>query len=466
MFTRRLYPSTLAAISCALLAGCSSITHADEAVQTFIPAFPEAEGFGAAATGGRGKSVYEVTNLNDAGPGSFRDAVSQGDRTIVFRVAGNIDLKSKIDIRAGNLTIAGQTAPGGGICIRNFSVNIRASNIILRHLRIRLGDADKQESDCLTIWHGVCDVIIDHCSVSWSVDEALSLAGDVGHVTVQWCMIYEALQQSLHAKGSHGYGSLSRATGPVTWHHNLWAHNDARNPRLGDNYGKEPRPLFDVRNNVIYNYGETCSGLTQGTFKANYVGNYIRPGPQSRAKTPIAVGNKPQESNLHFYIAHNVFEGNDTLTRNNERFPDITTFDGKQVMFISEKAFDVAPVKTTSADQALIDVLASAGATLPARDSADARIANEVQTRSGKMINSEMEVGGWPTLDAGTPSPDSDHDGMPDAWELAHGLNPNDPADASVDIDNDGYSNLEECLNRTDPNQFVDYRRPVFVVAP
>jgi pectate lyase len=435
----------------AAIAGLATTAHAESGAS--VPAFPGAEGFGASATGGRGKDVYEVTNLNDAGPGSFRDAVSKGDRTVVFRVGGTIELQSKIDLREPNLTIAGQTAPGGGICLRNYSVNVRASNMIIRHLRVRLGDADKQESDCLTIWHGVRDVIVDHCSVSWSVDEALSLAGDVGNVTVQWCMIYEALLQSLHAKGNHGYGSLSRATGPVTWHHNLWAHNDARNPRLGDNYGKEPKPLFDVRNNVIYDYGDVASGHTQGTFNANYVANYIKPGPSSKAKTPISVINNAKEppSQLHFFLEGNVVEGKPELTADNRKFPNVTSIDGNQVFFFAEKPFDVAAVTTTSAEQAYQDVLASAGATLPMRDSADLRLIEHVKQGGGKMINSESEVGGWPALAAGEAVADSDHDGMPDAWETAHGFNPADVADRNADPDQDGYTNLEECLNDTDP---------------
>ena len=151
-------------------------------------------------------------------------------------------------------------------------------------------------------------MILDHCSATWSVDEALSLAGNITDVTVQWCLIAEALDRSKHAKGAHGYGSLARANGRVSLHHNLWAHNDARNPRLGDNYGRPPYPTFDVRNNVIYDYGGTCSGLTQGVLKVNYVANYIRPGPSSTAKFPIKVGGP---SDMLFYIRDNVVEGND-----------------------------------------------------------------------------------------------------------------------------------------------------------
>ena len=220
-----------------------------------IPAFPGAEGFGARTTGGRGGAVFEVTNLDDAGPGSLRDAVSEGNRTIIFRVSGTIALKSPLVVAKPNITIAGQSAPGDGICLRDSTFSIRTHDVVVRHLRSRLGDVTGRQADSITLDHGVDNVILDHCSASWSIDEALSLAGNVTNATVQWCLIAEGLNRSKHPKGAHGYGSLARANGLVSLHHNLWAHNDARNPRLGDNYGRPPYPTFDVRNNVIYDYG-------------------------------------------------------------------------------------------------------------------------------------------------------------------------------------------------------------------
>jgi len=249
----------------------------------WLPAFPGAEGFGAKATGGRGGEVYEVTNLNDSGPGSLRDAVSKGNRTVVFRVSGTIELKKRLVVTQPNLTIAGQTAPGDGICLRNFTFAVASRNVIVRYLRGRLGDVSRQEDDSMGVLHGASNVIFDHCSASWSIDETLSLSGNETDVTIQWCIIAEPLNNSLHSKGPHGYGSLARSNGRVSLHHNLWAHCDGRNPRLGNNYGRPPYPTFDVRNNVIYDYGRTCSGLTQGVLKVNYVGNYIRPGPSSKA---------------------------------------------------------------------------------------------------------------------------------------------------------------------------------------
>jgi hypothetical protein len=329
------------------------------------------------------------------------------------------------------------------------------NDIVLRYLRFRLGDETKQQSDSLTVWKsGAHNIMIDHCSATWSVDEALSLAGDEQNVTVQWCIIGQSLRQSVHVKGPHGYGSLSRANGAITWHHNLWAHNDSRNPRLGDNYNQPPWPLFDVRNNVMYNYGGTASGLTQGNFPANYIGNYLKAGPNSEAKTPITVG-KP--SDLKFYVDGNIFEANPKLSGEG-LFSEVMDQDHKLVTVV-EKPFETLPVTTTSAKQAYDDVLAGAGATLPKRDAIDSRIVEEVRTGTGKMINSQTEVGGWPELKSAAPPVDSDHDGMPDEWETQHGLNPNDPADGAMDSDQDGYTNLEEYLNQTDPKAFVDYSK-------
>jgi pectate lyase len=436
--------------------GVSAATAADEAPEApTIPAFPGAEGFGWHAIGGRGGSVYEVTNLNDAGPGSLRDAVSQPHRTIVFRVSGTIDLQSQLVIREPFVTIAGQTAPGDGICLRNYSFELQSHDLVVRYLRSRLGDEARQEDDSISILHGCRDVIVDHCSATWSIDEDLSTSGNDDRITVQWCLIAEPLNHSVHKKGNHGYGSLARANGSVSWLHNLWAHCDSRSPRLGDNYNRGPHPTFDVRNNVIYDYGEICSGLTQGVLSVNYVGNYIRPGPSSKARTPIHVGGP---STLRYFIRDNVFEGNDELTADNSQFFDPVEIDGKRQVETVDEAFAAPPMTTVSAAEAFEKVLAEVGATLPKRDSVDARIIDTVRNRTGKIIDSQREVGGWPELKSTEAPIDSDHDGMPDDWEIAHGLNPHDPSDAAADSDHDGYTNLEEYLNATDPNKFIDYR--------
>lgn len=422
---------------------------------TVIPAFPGAEGFGSTTPGGRGGKVIFVTTLNDSGPGSLRAACEAvGPRTVIFRVAGLISLASAITVKNPYLTVAAHTAPGDGVCLRNFTFNIATHDVVVRYLRSRLGDVSGQEADCITLLSGSRDVILDHCSATWSVDESLSLAGNVSNVTVQWCLIGNALNHSKHAKGDHGYGSLSRANGPVTWHHNLWAHNNSRNPRLGDNYGRPPYPSFDVRNNVIYDYGEICSGLTQGVLKVNYIANYVRPGPSSKARTPIRVGGP---SELQFYIRDNVFEGNAILTTDNSQFFDPVAIDGKRQVETVAEPFPAPLVKTTSAREAYDAVLAGVGASLPCRDSVDARIVDEVLSGKGSIIDSQQQVGGWPELKSATPPADSDNDGMPDAWERLHRLNPNDPSDGPADKDKDGYTNLEEYLNNTDPGKFENY---------
>jgi pectate lyase len=428
-----------------------------------IPAFPGAEGFGARTPGGRGGAVYEVTNLNDSGPGSFRDAVSQSRRIVVFRVSGTIDLQSPLRVTQPYITVAGQTAPGGGICLRNYTFEVATHDVIVRFIRSRLGDTRGQEADSIGILHNSRDVILDHCSATWSVDEDLSTSGVDSNVTVQWCLIAESLNRSIHAKGPHGYGSLARANGPISWYHNLWAHNDARNPRLGDNYGRGSHPFFDVRYNVMYDYGEICSGLTQGTFNANYVGNYIRPGPMSKAKRPIHIGEK---SDISFYVQGNVMEGNAELTADNTKMIDFYEIGGKKRVQTVKEPFPSPTVRPYSAQEAYAAVLASVGACLPARDSVDSRIIDTVRQRTGTLINSQKDVGGWPALESAPAPQDTDHDGMPDAWETKYGLNPNDPSDANKDLSGDGYTNVERYLNGIDPRTKIDWRDPKNNIDP
>lgn len=416
-----------------------------------IPAFPGAEGAGSTTPGGRGGRVIFVTSLSDSGPGSFREACdAEGPRIVIFRVSGLISLQKPIEIKKPFITIAGQTAPGDGICLRNFTFVIATHDVVVRYIRSRLGDLSAQQVDSITLVSGAENVVIDHCSASWSVDEALSLSGNVFNVTVQWCLIAEALNHSKHVKGPHGYGSLSRATGFVSWHHNLWAHNNARNPRLGDNYDKPPYPTFDVRNNVIYDYGEIASGLTQGVLKVNYVANYVRPGPSSKVgKPPIRIGGP---SDLRFYIRDNVFEGNDALTAENAQFFEPVMIDGKKQVETVSEAFRVMPVTTLNAHKAYEVVLQLVGASLPHRDAVDTRIVEEVRLRKGSIIDSQNDVGGWPELKSNTAPVDSDNDGMPDSWERSHKLNPTDPSDSAADKNKDGYTNLEEYLNSIGPS--------------
>ncbi len=413
------------------------------------PAFPGAEGCGATTPGGRGGRVIEVTNLNDSGPGSLRAACeAEGPRIVVFQVAGLISLEQPIYVRNPFLTLAAQTAPGDGICLRNYALSVATHDVIIRYLRSRAGDQGGRQEDCIDLAHGSSRAILDHCSATWSIDEALSLSGNVKDVTVQWCLIAEALDSSRHPKGEHGYGTLGRANGPVTMHHNLWAHNHARNPRMGDNYGRPPFPMFDFRNNVIYDFGPTCSGLTQGNFPVNYVANYIRSGPSSKAKYPIEVGTP---SRLRFFIRDNIVDGNDRLTGDNSLFFSRVEAGGVRQVEVVAEPFDMPAVTTQSAPQAYESVLAGVGASLPVRDAVDARIVDTVRNRTGSIIDSQEQVGGWPAYRSAPARVDRDHDGMPDEWEKRYGLDPNDPADGSADKNRDGYTNVEEYLNNTDP---------------
>jgi pectate lyase len=408
-------------------------------IQAATRAFPGADGFGADTPGGRGGKVLFVRNLNDAGPGSLREAVSTpGPRIVVFRVSGLITLQSPLKITEPYITIAGQTAPGDGICLRANEVNVLTHDVVVRYLRFRPGDISPGEVDGLDVMHGAHHVVIDHCSNTWSIDENLSPSGDIHDVTVQWCLIAEGLNRSIHKKGAHGYGSLVRAIGGLTLHHNLWAHNDSRNPRLGDNYSHPPYPVFDVRNNVMYDYGHTCSGLTGDHLSANYVANYVRPGPSSVPGHGVIV--LSPTAAVTYYVKGNVVEGRPEWTANN-----LLLFD-KKLFTTVEKPFEAPPVHTTTAEQAFRDVAAGVGATLPRRDAVDQRILAEMRDHSGSVIDSQWEVGGWPEYHSARPPVDSDLDGIPDAWEKAHGLDPQDATDAAK-TGAGGYTNLEIYLN-------------------
>jgi pectate lyase len=417
-----------------------------------VPAFPGAEGFGAGASGGRGGDVYAVTNLNDDGPGSLREGLKQGNRTIVFRVSGTIDLKTRLEVHASNITIAGQTAPGDGICLKGRELFFKnAENIVVRFLRLRPGDELKVEHDALTIW--TCkDVIIDHCSLSWSTDSLNDVVKESGNVTVQWCILSEPLAQSVHAKGSHGYatGWDGRTRGGFSGHHNLIAHANSRAPRVGylRNAG---RGLIDVRNNVIYNSGPSYGGETDDF---NYVGNYFRPGPTFDGRGRSIFDIWAHDSRI--YVDANVIEGREEVLRDNATaiaFKQGKNADGTPAtqptreMCVLDKPVTFAPVTTHTAEQAYELVTRHAGARLPKVDSVDTRILSDVLNRTGKPINSQADVGGWPELKSDPAPTDTDHDGMPDAWESAHGLNPNDASDGKKEATPGGYTNLEIYLN-------------------
>jgi hypothetical protein len=414
-------------------------------------AFPGAEGFGMFTTGGRGGTVIEVNNLNDNGAGSLRAAIeTEGARTIVFRVSGTIALQSELRIKNGNITIAGQTAPGDGICIKGYPLIIDADNVIIRYLRIRLGDENKLQEDAISCI-GRKNIIVDHCSMSWGVDEVASFY-DNENSTVQWCIVSESLNHSIHRKGDHGYGGIWGGKG-ASFHHNLLAHHTNRNPRFNGSRtkGKPEQEIVDFRNNVIYNWGENSSyGGEAGN--QNVIANYYKSGPATRSTKNRIV--EPYDAKGKWYIADNFVFG----------FPDITKDNwsgGVQGKFINDGRVHsphlAAPVTTQTAEQAFELVLANAGAVLPKRDAVDTRIIEEVRTGTthyggtwgggSGMIDSQTQVGGWPVLRS-LPAPrDDDHDGMADEWEAAHRLDPSNPEDRNGDFNGDGYTNLEKYLN-------------------
>lgn len=368
---------------------------------------------------------------------------------VVLRVSGTIDLNAPVEIREPYITIAGQSAPGDGICLRRHGLSISTHDVVVRFLRSRPGDLSGREVDAIAIGGDSRRVILDHCSASWSVDECLSPSGAIADVTVQWGIISEGLNHSVHRKGPHGYGSLVRAAGGLSLHHNLWAHQNARSPRLGDNYGQPPFPLFDVRNNVMYDWGAMCSGMTGDILSVNYVGNYLQPGPSShRRRGPIVFTDTAQ---ARYWVEGNVVVGRPELTADNRKLFDRTEAKGRALVTLMDRPFEVPVVTSTTAAAAYQAVLAHAGASLPSRDAVDSRVVGEVRSGGGRLIDSQWEVGGWPVLRQARPPADRDRDGMPDAWEAAHGLNPEDPADSAADRDGDGYTNLEEYLNSLVP---------------
>ena len=357
------------------------------AQQTKVPAFPGAEGFGASTRGGRGGKVIAVTNLKDSGAGSLRAAcMAKGPRIVIFRVSGLIDLETPLEVTEPYITIVGQMAAGDGICLQKSEFKIYTHDAIVRFLRSRPGDISGREMDAMGTGKDAHDVIFDHCSANWSVDECLSPIGAISNIAVQWSLIGEALNNSVHAKGQHGYGSLVRASGGLTLHHNLWLHNIARNPRLGDNYGRPPYSVFDVRNNVMYDWHDIASGLTGDDLSGNYVANYLRPGPISSQRPPIAL---TDTAKVRYFVKDNIVEGRPQYQADPASMFAPSEKDGRKLFTLVDRPFDVPAVRTTSAEQAYEEVLRGVGATAPVRDSVDARLIQEVRTRTGKIINSQ-----------------------------------------------------------------------------
>ncbi len=432
-----------------------------------IPAFPGAEGEGAYVTGGRGGDVYHVTNLNDSGLGSLRYGLDSAysARTVVFDVGGVIELASGLGISKPNITIAGQTAPGDGICIINYGLGIFTNNVILRHVRVRPGDAFKGPSsaggfsgDTVSLFGS--NIIVDHVSASWGIDENLSCAGGgFQNITVQYSIIAEGLNQTGLYHGAwdsrydpggskgHAHGSLIKPVsgdGIVTYHHNLYTNNNNRNPCPGT-YDISQSLAFDFRNNVTHNNGQ--NGFSSGASNQilmNYVGNYLIAGSVTSSNKLTVAFKSNAPNNMKIYQSGNKIDSDRD-----------GVLDGTNTgwgMFVGDYTQEstpwaLAPVTTQTADEAYATVLADAGALPWKRDSVDLRLISEVINQTGGLIDSQSEVGGYPLLSVVYGSPDADQDGMPDWWEALHPELDYLLADNNGDFTGDGYTNLEGYLN-------------------
>jgi pectate lyase len=473
----------IAVLGSGLLAACGPVRGAevDTLAEARVPAFPGAEGAGARTPGGRGGDVLVVTNLDDSGPGSLRAAVeAKGPRTVVFGVAGLITLKTPLDIDNPFITIAGQSAPGDGVCVRGQSVHINTHDVIIRYMRFRRGNLDVRDDSLGGLPVG--NVIIDHVSASWGLDENLSLyrymlksagAPDkkmaVENLTIQWSISSEALNKNHHAFGGT-WGGLN-----CSFHHNLFACNTGRNPSIGMSGG------FDFRNNSLFNWQHRTIDGGDGSSRINVVANYFQPGPATTdAQLRHRLCKVETRSNRYeypgvgkWYVAENVLAGDPEISADNwaggVQYSTEQVEKGNVIPGATEKEarafepFPAVPITQQSATEAHEWVLADAGASLPRRDAVDLRVIESV--RSGQptyrdgIIDSPGDVGGWPEYASGKAAADADSDGMPDAWETRHGLDPHDAADSKGDADADGYTAVEEFLNGTDPTAFVDYTK-------
>jgi pectate lyase len=422
--------------------------------QAGLPVFPGAEGFGTRTIAGRGGKVIEVTSLANEGPGTLRAAINNpSPRIIVFRVSGIIDLKSELQIPYPFVTIAGQTAPGGGVCIRGAGIAIMTHDVLIQHIQVRPGNKgpiDADINDAISIlgkYAGGTDdaynVVVDHVSASWGEDETVSTWYGAHDITISWCIISEALNRSRHRKKTHSAGVLfGDSSYNISMHHNLLAHNDFRNPLISHG------GTHDIVNNVIYNWGALpaeISDYDSNTF-LNFIGNYFIAGPSTNPG-PFEI--LFPQGNPRIYVEDNI--GPHRPDPNMDDWA-IVGFGWGEKGIASEQyrsltRFATAPVTTISASEARELVPAKAGATAPQRDAVDQRIVNDVKNGTGFIIDSPEDVGGYPELTSGTPPADTDHDGMPDEWELKMGFNPKDSSDGNGDLNGDGYTNIEEYLH-------------------
>ena len=447
-----------------------------------VVAFPGAEGFGRLATGGRGGQVVEVTTLADAGPGSFRDAFNQylgQPITIVFRVGGLIELKSALKPTRSNVTIAGQTAPGDGICLKNYSFKLHGNNLIVRYIRSRPGNlSGANVAGVYGLNLENCrNFIIDHCSMSWSIEETATFY-DNKYSTVQWCLVSESLNSSFNGKGDHGYAGVWGGQ-YASYHHNLVAHHHSRAIRFNGARAHDTTAVVDYRNNVIYNWGDMYAAygnevvIPGGSGQLNMVNNYYKGGPATPAARAAIIFDitqaydpaQPEHPVATVYAAGNYDAGYPAVTADNWRgirlhYYPATAANVSHFKQLAETP-QLAPIATQSAEAAYRAVLAGAGATVPVRDAVDARIVQETRTGTATgsspggsatyglhqgIIDSQADVGGWPTYRPGVAPTDSDHDGLPDAWETKHGLNPHDSSDRNG-LGANGYTHLEDYLN-------------------
>lgn len=412
-------------------------------------AFPTAEGYGKYTVGGRGGKVIEVTNLNSSGAGSFAAAIgASGPRTVVFRVSGTIT--GNYAIKNDNITIAGQTAPGDGICIKG-NLSTSADNIIIRYIRVRW-DPSMGEKDAIGGRYQK-NIIFDHISASWSTDETMTLYHNE-NTTVQWCIIAEACPKG--TTDEHRFGGIW-GNNYGTWHHNLIAHNASRNPRWASGCGYN-----DYRNNVIYNWGyNSCYGgearqsgdrrnppIEHSTI--NMIANYYKPGPGTESKVRSRIADPSTRDGDadagKWYVSGNFVEGYPDVTANN-----LLGLTKTSQAYRLNEPWPAMEINQQTAENAYIDVLDRAGCSLPVRDKVDEDIIDDVINGIAKygdngFLDSPNDVGGWPILNSETAPIDTDHDGMPDNWETANGLSINNAEDRN-DIGEGGYTNLEIYLN-------------------